>query len=351
MSEQQYNLKTNNTRFLKLVAKNIICPALKTYADTVLFYYLGYLATSNTLGDIVEIGVGGSTHPLIELAETNGKIFFIIDANENRLNLFSDLTHWPNAKLEKIVIDTAKLNSSHVGNQLSYCHIDGNKNFKSTISDIEFCLDRLSTNGLVCQDDYGNHKWPTVTDAVKELEFRNKIRLILVGDSSVWFTKPEYYDHWMSLLKKDYEYSLLVALCNITDSSKHLDKDPAYFFMNSIYNSCRKNDYSAAELEYFDELIQLDSASLNYLKMPYQGQSKFGAFFTMDTKTAVYCLTEVYDKIKGPDWPERAPTTKEEIKQLPDWVKSEIEIIHKIDMYVKKCEGTENVSDHYEITL
>ena len=85
MSKQQYNLKTNNTRFLKLVAKNIICPALKTYADTVLFYYLGYLATSNTLGDIVEIGVGGSTHPLIELAETNGKIFFIIVGITNNM--------------------------------------------------------------------------------------------------------------------------------------------------------------------------------------------------------------------------------------------------------------------------
>jgi hypothetical protein len=325
MSQAQYNLKTNNTKFLKLAANNQIEPALKSYSDTVLFYYLGYLATSNTSGDIVELGVGGSTYPLTELAEINGKIFFIIDYHKDRLDHYSDLVPWPNAKLEKIIIDTTKLNSSHITNQLSYCHIDASKNFKNTISDIEFCLNNLSTNGLICQDDYGNHKWPTITDAVKDLEFRGKIKLILVGDSSAWFTKPEYYEYWMSLLNKDYEYSLLKALCNISDS-KHLDKTPAYFYMNAHCNPCKKDNYSDSELNYFNNLIQLNTP--HYLQMPYRDQSKFGKILL-----SYYCLTDLYDSVKGSDWPKNAPTTKEEIEQLPDWVKLELENFFKIDIY------------------
>jgi hypothetical protein len=338
MSKVQYNLttKTDKTKFLKLVVETVIDPASKTYSDTVLFYYLGYLATYNTPGDIVEIGVGGSTYPLIELAETNNKIFFIIDFNKDRLDQYADLAHWPNAKLEKIQINSKKLNSHQIINQFSYCHVDGNKDFITTMSDIEFCLDQLSTNGLICQDDYGNNKWPTVTDAVKNLEFCGKIKLIFVGDSSAWFTKPEYYEHWMSLLEKDYEYSLLTALCNITSSAK-LSKTPAYFYMNSFANDCRKDDYSNVELDYFNNLVQLSFISSNYLQMPYPFQSKFGKFLTPgpepDNDTVTYCLTDFYNNIKGIDWPEHTPTTEEEIKRLPDWIKSELENVHKIDIY------------------
>jgi hypothetical protein len=351
MSKAQYNLKTktDNAKFLQLVSDNVIEAALKTYSDTVLFYYLGHLAICNTPGDIVEIGVGGSTYPLIELAEIYNKIFVIIDVDKNRTDLYADSAHWPNAKLEKILIDSKQLSSHQTTSQFSYCHIDADKNFTNTISDIEFCLDRLTTNGLICQDDYGNHKWPTVTDAVKDLEFRGKIKLIFVGDSSVWFTKPEYYEYWMLLLEKDYEYSLLVALCNISNS-KVLGKTPAYFFMNTLLNTCRKSDYSEFELDYFNKMIQLyPMASLDYysrqtrfayLKMPYLGQSRFGKFLDM-VENLKYMLTDSYRKVKGIDWPEHVPTNKKEIQQLPDWIKSELKTVHKIDIYekVKKTIG------------
>ena len=328
MSRAQYNLKTKNAKFLTLVADNAIEPALKTYCDTVLFYYLGCLATSNTSGDIIEIGVGGSTYPLIELAEINDKIFFVVDSNVTNANNYTNLKFWPKAKIEKYIIDSKHLNSSHITNQLSYCHIDGDKNFENTISDIEFCLNNLSSNGLICQDDYGNHKWPTVTDAVKDLEFQGKIKLILVGDSSVWFTKPEYYEFWISMLDNDYEYSLLSTVCNISKSDK-LGKTPSYFWMNSLVNFSRKDNYAQSELDYFEELVQLDTSK--YLQMPYRKQSKFGIFLSRDVNK--FYLTKIYMEIKGPDWPDYTPGTRQEIEQLPEWIKTEIKTMFKIDPY------------------
>lgn len=322
---------TNNTSFLKLVAKNAIEPSLKTFSDTVLFYYLGHLSASNSNGKISEIGVGGSTYALTELAEAHGKTFVIIDNNKERVDQYTNILHWPNAILEKILVNSNNLSNYQITTQFSYCHVDGDKNFNTTLSDIEFYLDHLSVNGLICQDDYGNNKWPTVTDAVKYLESCGKIKIILVGDSSVWFTKPEYYEYWMQLLKNDYEYSLLRACCNIC-SSEDLGKMPEYFFIQANLNSCIKDEYSDNELTYFNQLVNLCSESSKYLKMPYPGQSKFGTFLTWD-KTAGYLLTEIYNGLKGSDWPTNSPKNKKEIEQLPEWIKSELKTIHDIDIY------------------
>jgi len=322
---------TNNASFLKLVAKNLIIPPLKTFSDTVLFYYLGHLSASNSQGEISEIGVGGSTYVLTELAEAHNKTFFIIDNDKNGIDQYTNTSYWPNATLKKLSIDSNKLHDCDITTQFSYCHIDGDKNFKTTTSDIEFYLNHLSTNGLICQDDYGNSKWPTVTDAVKELEFCGKLKIIFVGDSSVWFTKPEYYEYWINLLKQDYEYSLLSAGCNII-SSNILDKNPEYFFMQSIYSPYAKEEYSESELDYFNLLFEFDDKSSKYLKMPYYIQSKFGILVAANNKTR-YLLTDIYNRVKGPSWPEEAPKTKQEIEQLPDWIKSELKNIHNINIF------------------
>jgi Methyltransferase domain len=322
---------TNKTSFLKLVAKNLIKPALKTFSDTVLFYYLGHLAVTDSSGEISEIGVGGSTYVLTELAESHNKKFFVIDHGKIRLDQYSNTEYWPKATLEKLLLDSNELHDYHDMPQFSYCHIDGDKNFTTTRSDIEFYLNHLSVNGLICQDDYGNSKWPTVTDAVKDLEFCGKLKIIFVGDSSVWFTKSEYYEYWMNLLQLDYEFSLLSAVCNIA-SSEELGKNPEYFFMQSAFNFYSTEEYSQSELDYFNLLIKLETESSEYLKMPYDNQSKFGIFLKLNRKGA-YRLTDIYDSLKGPAWPEKSPKTRQEIEQLPNCIKSELKNVHNINIY------------------
>jgi hypothetical protein len=191
-------------------------------------------------------------------------------------------------------------------------------------------LDNLSPNGLICQDDYGNHKWPTVTDAVKELEYRQDIKIILVGDSSVWFTKPQYYDYWLNILEHDYEYSLLKAVCNIA-SSLELGKTPEYHFMQNAFNCYHPMEYTETELRYFQNLNHYYVSSLGYLKMPYAPQSQFSRFLT-EPNPSEYLITRIYNTIKSEDWPP-APVSKKEIEHLPDWIKDELVNLHKIDLY------------------
>jgi hypothetical protein len=326
-------LVTDKAKFLQLVSQRKIAAALKTYSDTILFYYLGYLSLVNdSEGNVSEIGVGGSTHPLIELAELHNKKFYVVDNVQTNLDLFGNTSYWPKATVEKICIDSNKLNEYNLKTKFSYCHVDGDKNYNTTLHDIKFYLNNLSINGLICQDDYGNHKWPTVTDAVKELEFQQKIKIILVGDSSVWFTKPEYYDYWFDLLEHDYEYSLLKSACNIC-SSTILGKNPPYFFMQSLHNFSSPDEYSETQLEYFDNLNKLNVLSNSYLKMPYASQSKFADFLTRES--GEYLLSSIWEEIKGDNWPSN-PHTKQDIEGLPNWVKDELVKLHKIDDIYKK---------------
>lgn len=320
---------TDKAKFLNLVCQQKITPALKSYADTILFYYLGFLSANKNNGEISEIGVGGSTYVLTELSELLDKTFFIFDIDKEYTDIVVNNVHfWPGAKL-KICID----NSTNLHNypdipKLSYCHVDGAKEFDITVSDLQFYLDHLSVNGLICQDDYGNNKWPTVTDAIKHLEQTNKIKIVMIGDSSAWVTKPEYYDYWMDILNNDYEFSLLTALCSVSSSEK-LNKVPKYFFLQSIFNYSLLTGYTESEKKYFKNILAAKNHQ-NYLTMPYYAQSEIG--FALDNNVDDgYILTVAWDSIKGPDWPQEAPVLREEIERLPDWIKHELFHVHNFN--------------------
>jgi hypothetical protein len=145
----------------------------------------------------------------------------------------------------------------------------------------------LAPNGIICQDDYGNNKWPSIAQAVLSLVAENKIKIIVVGDSSVWLTKPEYYDYWMSLLTDDREFSILKAYLGMQEASEILECSPNYLFINTLNYSPKWNkkvfeNYEAIKNSCSDEEIEILKSihlfkdSPRYLKMPYYGQSSPG---------------------------------------------------------------------------
>lgn len=319
----------DRAKFLNLVCQEQISCSTKSYSDTLLFYYLGYLAANKLNGDILEIGVGGSTYALTELSELTQKTFVVVDQDASRSDIYAARAHWPQSKLTTVIDDSRNLPKHTDIPDLAYCHIDGDKDFAVTVSDLEFCIDHLAVNGLICQDDYGNHKWPTVTDAVKELEHQNKLKFILVGDSSIWVTKPEYYDYWMNLLSIDHEFSLLVALCNVTNS-QHLNKFPVYLFLHSAYNKSLMADFTQSEQSYFNNILNMDHQT--YLRMPYQKQSKPGDAL-LNNVVRGYRLSTMYNDIRGPAWPEQVPQSHEDIESLPEWIKDELLNVHSINIF------------------
>lgn len=328
----------DRAKFLNLVCQEKISCSTKSYSDTLLFYYLGYLAAQQ-FGDLLEIGVGGSTYALTELSELTQKTFYVVDQSIERSAIYAANEHWPDAKLTTILDDSRNLHQRTNISALAYCHVDGDKDYEITKSDLEFCLNHLAVNGIICQDDYGNNKWPTVTDVIKELEYNNKIKFVLVGDSSVWITRPEYLDHWMNLLKNDYEFSLLSALCNV-GSSTHLSKYPEYLILQSAYNKSIITDYNVDEQDYFDKLLSWSNSS--YLKMPYPKQSTPGTMMQYNIHSG-YRLTTIYNDIRGQTWPEQVPVSKEDIESLPDWVKDELKNIHNIDIFDRMVTVPEGV--------
>ena len=314
------NLITNNAKFIKLVSDNKIQPALKTYADSLLFYYIGYLSTLSSSGEFLEIGVGGSTYILTELSELCNRNFNVIDVQADRLSFFSDTSYFTNANNIQHPISSLELQSKQI-NSLAYCHIDGNKNYEIARSDLEFCLSNLITNGIICQV-YGNNRWPMVTDVIQEFLHAGRLKILLIGDNSCWITLPEYYDYWLKIFFQDYEFNLLGKFLNITSTTK-------YFYMNSGESNFSKVNNS--EFDYFDLLLTYNLTS--YLQSPYIEQNTPGFHFRRAKR---YKLNSMWNIIQGDSWPE-APVTTEDIDNLPILVKDEIRNLHGIhDLYAQE---------------
>ena len=319
---------THKAKFLKLVKEDCIIPSLKSYSDTLLFYYIGHMAATNNFGNLFEIGVGGSTYPLLELSLNFKRKFVIVDSLKEQLDRHSSQEFFSESIIEKHYISSTNLDKTNI-TDLLYCHVDGNKNYNITTNDLKFCIKHLVKNGIICQDDYGNNKWPTVTDAVKDLIQAGELVMLLVGDSSCWLTKPEYYDYWMTLFATDSEFIALKPFVNIRQS-KQLNRLPNYLFLQSLIDG--QYDYIADSdtLNYYDSLLDLNSNG--YLGMPYRTQSTLGINFR---KKIIPLLSLSWDTLRGDDWPE-APVTRNDIDQLPDWVKNELKTLHKIeDLYAE----------------
>jgi hypothetical protein len=326
---------THRAKFLQLVKQEKIIPSLKSYSDTLLFYYIGHLAVANNAGSLFEVGVGGSTYPLVELSEQHQRKFVVVDIDLSRLHEFANLKFFKKAVLEHHNFNSNKLPSTTI-TDLLYCHIDsfGSKDYATTVGDLEFCTKHLVTNGVICQDDYGNNKCSTVTDAVQHMIHTGQLVMLLVGDSSCWLTKPKYYDHWMKQFATDAEFTTLAPFLNIRQSAQ-LHKYPNYLFMQAMMPSESVKDHKT--LNFYNSLLSFDHK--NYLQMPYQSLSMIGSRFR---KKSCYVLCLEWDELRGTDWPEHAPATRDAIDQLPEWVKQELSNVHQItDLYAM----TEIVND------
>lgn len=323
----------DRARFLKLVVNNAISPSLKTYSDTLLFYYIGYLAAKHNQGHLLEIGIGGSTYVLYELSQNLNRMVHLVDISQNFLDAVNYNDFYADISVNPLVIPSEKLYniSDQIGN-VCYCHIDGSKDYNITKSDLRFCIEQLDQYGIICQDDYGNNKWPSVTDAVKDLVYEGKASVLIVGDSSVWLTKPAAHHYWMQALQSDYEMSILAHFVNLSSAKSHLNVLQDYYFMNSATVECILFQDSLV-IDYFNRLCHLDHE--NYLKMPYSRQSSPGYYAVSNKQDIPYriCLDEVWRSLRGADWPKNTPKTKHDIDKLPAWIIHELTHVHQINLY------------------
>jgi hypothetical protein len=330
------NLILHRAKFLSLVKQDKITPSLKTFNDTLLFYYVGHLALNKALGNLFEIGVGGSTHVLMNLSEQHQRDFHVVDVDLHRLTHYSNTDLFPDAIKQTHVVSSLDLQEINLTN-LCYCHIDGNKDYMITVNDLEYCTQHLGHNGIICQDDYGNHKWPTVTDAVQHMIHTGKLVMLIVGDSSAWLTRPEYYEYWMNQFANDKEFETLSMFVNIRQS-KVLNKNPNYLFMQSHVPETNQSRVDDHVIDYYNDLLSFNHQ--NYLQMPYREQSMPGIRFRIHP-TPRYLLQQVWQQLRGDQWPQDPPTNAEEINNLPNWIKQELHDLH----YISDLHATMEIID------
>ena len=274
-------LITSSAKFLTLAAQEKIFQALKTFNDTILFYYLGTLALRNK-GNIFEVGCGGSTNALYELSDVYGRRLILCDLKE--VYLKQHLEFYPEIDIKVLLKSSLELTRADVG-AIVYSHIDGSKHYDLCKPDLDFAIDNIADYGLICQDDYGNNKWPTITNAVNEKVNEGRLKFVLIGDSSAWLTTPEFYDYWMNVLSSDREFNILSTYIGINESSKFLGYHTNYYYINSMKPHQEQyliegKTFSQKDIDYLLELETIRLNSKFYLKMPYSGQSTPGQWIS-----------------------------------------------------------------------
>lgn len=324
--------QTDHADFLLLAQQGQIKPCLKSYCDTLLFFYLAYLASANK-GGILEIGMGGSSFVLGEVSRLAQRRLHLVDIDCDGLQQITD-----SALFDQDLVTAWCMSSDDLPNQASeigeliYCHVDGSKNYVTAKSDLEFCLEHLAPMGLVCQDDYGNNKWPSITILVHDLVQRGLASIVLIGDSSIWITKPEFHHDWLRLMDQDSEMRLLGHFVGLCSAKTVLCADKDYYFLNAMTTDHVYYDDQASK-SYFDQLLELGRA--DYLRMPYRDQSSPGYFATKVDQLPPYilCQQHTWDHLRGDDWPPLAPQSRQQIDELPGSIKQEITQHHRIDLY------------------
>ena len=320
-----------DVEFLELVKRGRVERCLKSYADSLLFYWFGMQAVKTTSGDLLEIGPGGSTWPLMEISERTGRRLSVVDYDPDILVPYRESGFFHGADMDLILCDSDELDTTSGIRGLCYAHIDGSKDYNTNRHDLEFCWGNLKPMGLICQDDYGNNKWPTVTDSVWYMLNKGILRRLFVGDSSAWLCRTEDYHAWINILRSDREFGVLRNFLQI-QSSANLSHEPQYYFMHASFQNMKDDQKyhldNVQDIEYCRNLLSLETT--DYLQMPYRHRHAPGTGLGIRD---VYLITKQWDQLRGDDWPKQPPHTREDIDRLPSWILDEIRTQHQIDPY------------------
>lgn len=264
--------RLENSDWLRSIINKEFRPPLKTYADSLLFYSIGAVVQEHLSGDILEIGVGGSTAPLIYLAnQFKSQIHLVDNEHLNKIDEFCG-KFVSSTNIIKHRIDSTTISKSSM-TELSYVHVDGSKNYNIAKNDIEKSLENLSEFGIICQDDYGNNRWPTIASIIHEYILTGKLKMLIVGDSSAWLCRPHVHSFWMKFFRSDVELSWIFEFVN-ANNSQNIGSLDEYFFLNaclSVTNYIRTD-----EKDKFQLYLLQHSLTPGYLVMPYPDQARAG---------------------------------------------------------------------------
>jgi hypothetical protein len=97
--------------------------------------------------------------------------------------------------------------SEHVqrlAGQYRFIHIDGDHSGYSVTGDLQFAVDVLKEDGIICMDDYFNPIYPQVTAAIYRFLFDHPmtLRMVLCGANKCFLVKASAYRIYENLIRK-----------------------------------------------------------------------------------------------------------------------------------------------------
>ena len=169
--------------------------------------YNQLVAEQGIKGDALEIGVhhGRSAIVVGSFTASGGK-FVAVDLFDNLQELNASGSGSGNQKeflrnmrqffddlsfLTTIEGESSTVSTESVGNDFSFCHIDGGHSPQETYNDLNLCCRLLKPGGLVVLDDYFNPAFPGVSEGAIQfkLEHGDQLTPVAIGFNKVIFQK------------------------------------------------------------------------------------------------------------------------------------------------------------------
>lgn len=169
--------------------------------------YNSILVENGISGDVLEIGVHhGRSAVAIAALRRKDRDFFAIDlfddlqsenTSESGLGNKSEFlrnmsTYYENLDFVRVMAaNSNSLSTRELGNEFSFCHIDGGHSAIETYGDLAITCNVLQPGGLVALDDYFNPAFPGVCEgAIKFLlDHESTLRPLAIGFNKVVYQK------------------------------------------------------------------------------------------------------------------------------------------------------------------
>lgn len=162
---------------------------------------LEYQASRKIIGNCLEIGVWkGKTAFLLQhhLNEEIEKLF-LIDIHLQREELQKSLKQATNI----VFHESPSWGLAHLdfpSNSCKWIHIDGKHTGEAVYNDLIAADKLLSITGIVCIDDFFEHQYPQITQAVFRYLDRNpySFAMFLCGFKKAYLARIEYVEHYLN---------------------------------------------------------------------------------------------------------------------------------------------------------
>jgi len=203
---------------------------------------LSFQKSLSITGNILEIGVwrGKTAALMLNHLNTQQEKIYLVDINLQMDELKKNLSLVSNDQDNIVYHQASSFGLEHINfpaNSCKWIHIDGKHTGEAVYNDLKAADKFLSYNGIVCIDDFFEHQYPQITQAVFRYLDKNpySFGMFLCGFKKAYLARIEYIENYLTHCHKGLLQDLEARNASVTISKTTYIADLNCFSMVPRY--------------------------------------------------------------------------------------------------------------------